>query len=103
METLLKIRAKLEKVLEGEALLAANNAIAEELIQSKDVVVRYTDAPTAYDGFGTFTFEMMEKKTNRGQFRAVMILKEHLLWQESRYGSGMFVSLNYNKYFEWKG
>ena len=56
-------------------------------------VMRYTDAPPSYDGFGTIVFETTEKKTPLGQLRCVMIAKQHLDWQETRYASGMYASL----------
>lgn len=45
--------------------------------------VRNTDAPTDYDGFGTFTI------ADCGDTRVVLIRDEHYNWQTARYGSGM--------------
>lgn len=41
-----------------------------------------TDAPTEYDGFGTFCVCEVSK------LRTVLIREEHLTWQQARYGSG---------------
>jgi hypothetical protein len=48
--------------------------------------IRETDAPHAYDGFGTMS--IMESKP----VRIVLIRAEHLNWQEMRYASGMHYS-----------
>lgn len=60
-------------------------------------VIAYTDAPEAYDGFGTTTLQVMGKTSSRcvrhahGAIRKVAIHPEHLRWQTTRYESGMYV------------
>lgn len=51
--------------------------------------IRFTDAPEAYDGFGTQTIDVGYGKTFRGAIRKVEIHPEHLEWQVNRYQSGM--------------
>lgn len=44
--------------------------------------VMETDAPSDYDGFGTFTI------ADYGDSRTVLIRSEHQIWQTMRYSSG---------------
>ena len=44
----------------------------------------WTDAPTAYDGFGTVTVD------NHERYREVLVQAEHAKWQVARYMSGMY-------------
>ena len=46
--------------------------------------IRETNAPRNYDGFGTITL------VDHGDARTVAIVPEHLHWQTTRYGSGLF-------------
>ena len=42
-----------------------------------------TDAPKSYDGFGTLNL------LDCGSRRVVLIQREHFLWQQARYASGL--------------
>ena len=48
------------------------------------MILYRTEAPRAYDGFGTATVYTHERT------RLVVIEKEHLRWQLERYASGMY-------------
>ena len=50
---------------------------------TKMYVLVETTAPTAYDGFGTFTINALGPK------RWVLIEQEHFTWQTQRYASGL--------------
>ena len=49
-----------------------------------------TNAPAAYDGFGTFTVAQLYEPGNR----LVLVRDEHLEWQKMRYHSGMHLALD---------
>ena len=55
-------------------------------------VAAITDAPEAYDGFGTFTLETINDEADESSkiFRLVLIRTEHLQWQTGRYSSGLY-------------
>jgi hypothetical protein len=50
--------------------------------------ITYTDAPEAYDGFGTRTLAVVGL-SRRGPVRKVETPREHAEWQRMRYGSGL--------------
>lgn len=56
--------------------------------------VRYTTAPEAYDGFSTRTVEPDCGKDGGKTVRKVTIAARDLAWQEGRYASGMYGSLD---------
>lgn len=57
-----------------------------------NLVTYFTDAPEAYDGFGTRTLDIVGMR--RGNFfREVAIPAEHVDWQTSRYASGLYVAM----------
>lgn len=56
-------------------------------------VVRFTNAPIDYDGFGTIRTGVEIYDRFARELFEVKILDEHLDWQEYRYGSGLYVSL----------
>jgi len=71
----------------------AYSAIAEELAGqdgakeidiTADYVFARTRAPESYDGFGTMTVV-----PQYAGYRVVAVLKQHALWQEQRYRSGL--------------
>ena len=47
-----------------------------------------TDAPVAYDGFGTKTVQEIGTSNRNQTVRLVATPKEHVEWQRARYGSG---------------
>jgi hypothetical protein len=53
-----------------------------------------TDAPEAFDGFGTLTIGHIDEKLGRDRYepcRFVLINEKHFDWQEMRYRSGLHV------------
>lgn len=62
---------------------------------TREYVAVVTDAPRAYDGFGTFTIKDfgsnvdIEGQITRGDARMVLVDREHLEWQRGRYYSDM--------------
>lgn len=51
----------------------------------------FTAAPDDFDGFGTRTVRFTSYLNHRGRrLREVEIENQHLEWQLSRYGSGLF-------------
>lgn len=57
------------------------------------VVIRYTEAPEDYDGFGTATLRRVNAVTADGRrfaFRVVDIDPEYDEWQRQRYLSGCY-------------
>jgi hypothetical protein len=52
-------------------------------------VVKQTNAPQAYDGFGTFAVYEYGPENSADFLRIVLIREEHLSWQLPRYSSGM--------------
>ena len=53
-------------------------------------IVGWTDAPVAYDGFGTRQLSGDEGPYYRHTLRKVCLMPEHEQWQKNRYGSGMY-------------
>jgi hypothetical protein len=53
--------------------------------------ITYTDAPAAYDGFGSETLSLAGR-TDRGPVRKVETPSEHAEWQRQRYASGNYLS-----------
>lgn len=51
--------------------------------------VRYTNAPEAYDGFGTKTLRVVGTDKRDRPIREVSIEPDHFKWQSMRYRSGM--------------
>jgi len=69
--------------------------------------IRYTTAPSAYDGFGTKTLELKwvwqsKLNGNTKPVRKVVINPEHLQWQTMRYGSGMHPTWTEADFAEYK-
>jgi len=57
-----------------------------------------TDAPEAYDGFGTETVELLGKLDRNGNVvRLVRTPARHAQWQRMRYGSGLHLSLDQSR------
>lgn len=50
----------------------------------------YTDAPERYDGFGTKTVKILGTISAGRPVRLVETPDEHIEWQRTRYGSGMY-------------
>lgn len=66
-------------------------------------IFRYTSAPEAYDGFGTFTVETTDYRDNSGRpFRKVEIPEDAQFnnWQVDRYGSGLYAAFSTEQFFE---
>ncbi len=60
-------------------------------------MIRYTDAPESYDGFGTRTIQTLRAKRQDGRessLRVVQIDDEYDDWQRGRYASGLYQSLD---------
>lgn len=57
---------------------------AREIDVTADYVFARTRAPESYDGFGTMTVV-----PQYAGYRVVAVLKQHALWQEQRYRSGL--------------
>jgi hypothetical protein len=72
--------------------------------QEESVVVRVTNAPQAYDGFGTRTIEILPLLPTRGRppYRSVAIRKDALDWQTMRYQSGLHPVLAEQTFAEWR-
>lgn len=65
-------------------------------------VIRITDAPEAYDGFGTVELTPWKFESRRARsYRKVQIQNEHLDWQRNRYSSGLYVCLPEETFAEW--
>jgi hypothetical protein len=60
----------------------------------------YTDAPDAYDGFGTRTVDHAIGKAGNKTVRLVTTPDEHVNWQRQRYGSGSHLAAAQD---EWAG
>lgn len=58
-------------------------------------MIHYTDAPEAYDGFGTRTLltTRVRGQVSNNPIRKVSIDPDHLEWQQGRYMSGMYFCL----------
>jgi hypothetical protein len=77
---------------EDEAhLRVAHTDVADELevrlwieIPARPMI---TNAPEAYDGFGTYTLDYLP-----GGYRRVSVRDEHRYWQEMRYRSGLYAA-----------
>ena len=53
-------------------------------------IIRQTNAPQSYDGFGTISLVDCGDPDDKANYiRLVAIRPDHLEWQEGRYGSGM--------------
>ncbi len=64
-----------------------------------------TNAPEAYDGFGTETVEAILHWMDRGmhtRYRRVRILEEHLDWQTARYRSGMYGAMTPEEWLKFR-
>ncbi len=58
-------------------------------------MLTWTDAPTAYDGFGTITIEvvsLIDSPMGKRPVRKVETPRENVEWQRSRYASGGYLS-----------
>lgn len=60
----------------------------------------YTDAPEAYDGFGTVTEAQTGLRTRRGPIRIVRVEDAAFSWQTMRYSSGMHLWCDAAKWTE---
>ena len=67
------------------------------------VVVRVTNAPEPYDGFGTHTIEVLPLVPAQGPppYR-VAIRSDALDWQTLRYQSGLYPVLDEQTFAEWR-
>jgi hypothetical protein len=68
---------------------AAPSCVVERLADPRPTVDYVTSAPANYDGFGTERINLHGEKLPDGLQR-VRIDREHLDWQLTRYGSGLF-------------
>ena len=68
------------------------------------VVVRVTNAPDPYDGFGTDTIEVLPLVPAQGrpQYRRVANRSDALDWQTLRYQSGLYPVLDELTFAEWR-
>ena len=68
------------------------------------VVVRVTNAPEPYDGFGTHTIEVLPLLSAQGPpaYRRVAIRSHALDWQTMRYQSGLYPVLDEQTFAEWR-
>jgi hypothetical protein len=68
------------------------------------VVVRVTNAPEPYDGFGTHTIEVLPLVPAQGPppYRRVAIRSDALDWQTLRYQSGLYPVLDEQTFAEWR-
>ena len=68
------------------------------------VVVRVTNAPEPYDGFGTHTIEVLPLVPAQGRppYRRVAIRSDALDWQTQRYQSGLYPVLDERTFAEWR-
>ncbi len=68
------------------------------------VVVRVTNAPEPYDGFGTDTIEVLPLVPAQGRppYRRVAIRSDALDWQTLRYQSGLYPVLDEQTFAEWR-
>ena len=68
------------------------------------VVVRVTNAPEPYDGFGTHTIEVLPLVPVQGPppYRRVAIRTDALDWQTLRYQSGLYPVLDEQTFAEWR-
>jgi hypothetical protein len=57
------------------------------------LVVTYTTAPVAYDGFGTETLAVVGTLKGK-EVRKVDTPEQHVEWQRQRYGSGLHYALS---------
>lgn len=62
--------------------------ILEEIPAYPDAVVLATEAPEAYDGFGTRTLALIGQSKRGNAVRLVLVHREHFTWQTERYASG---------------
>lgn len=63
-------------------------------------VTTFTDAPEAYDGFGTRTAEILPRHTRKGSVRRVETPERHVEWQRQRYGSGLHLAASVERWDE---
>ena len=81
------------------SMVKASDTMQAILTTERSVYV--TNAPVAYDGFGTFTLlEFLAHRDGR-DFRAVAIESGNSHWQTERYASGCNVTLTFCQYEEW--
>ena len=68
------------------------------------VVVRVTNAPEPYDGFGTHTIEVLPLVPLQGPppYRRVAIRLDALDWQTLRYKTGLYPVLDEQTFAEWR-
>ena len=68
------------------------------------VVVRVTNAPEPYDGFGTDTIEVLQLVPAQGRppYRREAIRSDALDWQTLRYRSGLYPVLDEQTFAEWR-
>jgi hypothetical protein len=69
----------------------------------ESVVVRVTNAPEVYDGFGTRTIEILPLVPTQGRppYRRVAIPTDALDWQTMRYQSGLHPVPDEQTFAEW--
>lgn len=68
-------------------------------------VKTWTDAPEAYDGFGTRTVEIVgihETALGKRLVRLVETPSQHAGWQRSRYESGLYLCADEEKWERFK-
>ena len=64
--------------------------------------IYYTNAPEAFDGFGTKTIGTTEYQTNNGKpIRKISITPKNYEWQSQRNSSGMYITLSETDFAEW--
>ncbi len=86
----------------GVALML--EAEADRIDPPPPTVLRYTDAPEAYDGFGTRTIDPNAGVDKNGRvIRLVAIEEAHRVWQVSRYESGAYVVILKEELVTFKG
>jgi hypothetical protein len=92
---------------DDESAAAAQAEAAAQARQQEAWPTYWTNAPAAYDGFGTATIETTELvyEGRAGPydhcFRRVRCDPAHLRWQCDRYASGLYVALTTDAWAEW--
>jgi hypothetical protein len=64
-------------------------------------IITFTDAPKAYDGFGTKTLRVLGKRRGK-EVRIVETPEEHAQWQRDRYASGLYFAFDRRMWDEYK-
>lgn len=64
-------------------------------------IMTFTDAPVAYDGFGTKTIRVLGKRRGK-EVRIVETPEEHAQWQRDRYASGLYFAFDRRMWDEYK-